>query len=42
MKEGYTIEEIIECCIYYNKDGKPIGVLVSRHDGRLSRKGTKE
>jgi hypothetical protein len=41
MIEGYTIEEVIECYAYYIKDGKPIGVLVSRHHGRLSGKGTK-
>jgi hypothetical protein len=41
MIEGYTIEEVIECCIDYMKDGNPIGVPVSRHHGRLSRKGTK-
>jgi hypothetical protein len=41
MIEGYTIEEVIECCIDYMKDGNPIGVPVSWHHGRLSRKGTK-
>jgi hypothetical protein len=41
MIEGYTIEEVIECCIDYMKDGNPIGVPVSRYHGRLSRKGTK-
>jgi hypothetical protein len=41
MIEGYTIEEIIECCVDYIKDGKPIGVLVSQHHGRLSRKEIK-
>jgi hypothetical protein len=40
MIEGYTTEEVVECCIDYMKDGNPIGVLVSRHHGRLSRKGT--
>jgi hypothetical protein len=39
--EGYTTEEIIECYIDYIKYGKPIGVPVSRHHGRLSGKGTK-
>jgi hypothetical protein len=29
MIEGYTIEEVIECCVDYIKDGKPIGVPVS-------------
>jgi hypothetical protein len=41
MIEGYTTEEIIECYTDYIKDGKSIGVPVSRHHGRLSRKGTK-
>jgi hypothetical protein len=41
MIEGYTTEEVIECCVDYIKDKKPIGVSVSRHHGRLSRKGTK-
>jgi hypothetical protein len=29
MIEGYTTEEVIECCIDYMKDGNPIGVPVS-------------
>jgi hypothetical protein len=41
MIEGYTTKEVIECYTDYIKDGKPIGVLVSRHHGRLSGKGTK-
>jgi hypothetical protein len=41
VTECYTTEEVIECCIYYTKDGNPIGVPVSRHHGQLSRKGTK-
>jgi hypothetical protein len=41
MIEGYTTEEVIECYADYIKDGKPIGVPVSRHHGRLSGKGTK-
>jgi hypothetical protein len=39
--EGYTTEEVIECCRDYMKDGNPIGVPVSRHHGRLSGKVTK-
>jgi hypothetical protein len=42
MVEGYTTEVVIECCIDYIKDGKPIGVIVSWHHGRLFGKGTKE
>jgi hypothetical protein len=41
MIEGYTTEVVIECYTDYIKDGKPIGVLVSRHHVRLSGKGTK-
>jgi hypothetical protein len=29
MIEGYTTEEIIECCMHYMKDGNPIGVPIS-------------
>jgi hypothetical protein len=35
MIEGYTTEEVIECCVDYIKDAKPIGVPVSRHHGTL-------
>jgi hypothetical protein len=41
MIEGYTTEEINECYTNYIKDGKPIGVPISQHHGRLSGKGTK-
>jgi hypothetical protein len=41
MIEGYTIKEVIECYADYIKDGKPIGVPISRHHGRLFGKGTK-
>jgi hypothetical protein len=41
MTEIYTTEEVIECCVYYIKNGKPICVLVSRHHDRLFGKGTK-
>jgi hypothetical protein len=40
MIEGYITKDVVECYTDYNKDGKPIGVLVSRHHGRLPRKGT--
>jgi hypothetical protein len=39
--EGYTTKEVIECYANYIKVGKPIGVLVSQHHGRLSGKETK-
>jgi hypothetical protein len=42
MIEGYTTREVIECCVYYIKDRKPIGIPVSRHDGILYGKRTKE
>jgi hypothetical protein len=29
MIEGYTTEEVIECCVDYMKDENPIGVPVS-------------
>jgi hypothetical protein len=41
MIESYKTEEVIESYTDYIKDGKPIGVLVSWHHGRLSGKGTK-
>jgi hypothetical protein len=40
MIEGYTIEEVLKCYHDYMKDGKLIGVPVSRYKGRLTRKGT--
>jgi hypothetical protein len=36
MIEGYTTEEVVECCIYYMKDAEPIGVTPPVHDGRLA------
>jgi hypothetical protein len=41
MIEGYTTEEVVKCYADYIKDGKAIGVPVSRHHDRLSGKGTK-
>jgi hypothetical protein len=41
MVEGYTTEKVIERCVDYIKDGKPIGVQVSQHHVRLSGKGIK-
>jgi hypothetical protein len=41
MIEGYTTEENIEYYANYIKDGKSIGVPVSRHHGRHSGKETK-
>ena len=39
MIEGYTTEEIIECCMDYIEGGSSIGLPVSRHEGSLSGKG---
>nr|ABA97722.1 transposon protein, putative, CACTA, En/Spm sub-class [Oryza sativa Japonica Group] len=38
--ECYTTEEAIEFCVNYMSDADPIGVLASRHEGRLSGVGT--
>jgi hypothetical protein len=37
--EGYTIEEVVECCAYYVKDGKRIGLSIPLHEGRLRGRG---
>ena len=39
MIEGYSIEEVIECCLGYLKDKFGFGLPVSRHTGRLNGKG---
>jgi hypothetical protein len=33
--EGYTTEEVVECCTDYIKDGKWIGFHIPLHEGRL-------
>jgi hypothetical protein len=38
--KGYGTEEVIEFCADFVSDLKPIGLPQSRHEGRLSRKGT--
>nr|AAM74359.1 Putative transposable element [Oryza sativa Japonica Group] len=38
--EGYTTEEAIEFCVNYMSEADPIGVPMSRHEGRLSGVGT--
>jgi hypothetical protein len=35
IMEGYTIEEVVECCMDYVKDGKRIGLPIPLHKGRL-------
>ena len=37
---GYGTEEVIEFCVDFIPDLDPIGILESRHEGRLSEKGT--
>ena len=39
---GYGTEEFIEFCVDFVSDLKPIGLPQSRHEGRLSGKGTLE
>jgi hypothetical protein len=40
ISKGYGTEEVIEFCVDFMPDLKPIGVPQSRHEGRLSGKGT--
>ena len=40
MIEGYSTEEVVECCQEYLKVQKGIGKPDSRHKGRLAEKGT--
>jgi hypothetical protein len=35
IMEGYTTEEVVECCADYVKDRKMIGLLIPLHEGRL-------
>jgi hypothetical protein len=35
IMEGYTTEEVVDCCIDYIKDGKRIGLPIPLHEGRL-------
>jgi hypothetical protein len=37
--EGYTTEEVVECCADYVKDRKMIGLLIPLHEGRLRGRG---
>jgi hypothetical protein len=39
IMEGYTIEEVIESCIDYIRDGTMIGVHVPKHEGKLCGRG---
>jgi hypothetical protein len=40
IAKGYGIEEVIEFCVDFVPDLKPAGLPQSRHEGRLSGKGT--
>jgi hypothetical protein len=39
IMEGYTTEEVVECCVDYVKDGKRIGLPIPLHEGRLRGRG---
>jgi hypothetical protein len=39
MIEGYSSEEVIECCQEYLKVQRGIGIPISRYKGRLAGKG---
>jgi hypothetical protein len=39
IMEGYTTEEVVECCVDYVKDGKRIGLSIPLHEGRLRGRG---
>jgi hypothetical protein len=39
IMEGYTTEEVVECCTDYIKDGKWIGLPIPLHEGRLRGRG---
>jgi hypothetical protein len=39
IMEGYTTEEVVECCADYIKDGKMIGLPIPLHEGRLRGRG---
>jgi hypothetical protein len=39
IMEGYTTEEVVECCTDYVKDGKRIDLPIPQHEGRLRGRG---
>jgi hypothetical protein len=39
IMEGYTTEEVVECCADYIKDGKQISLPIPLHEGRLRGRG---
>ena len=40
IAKGYATEEVIEFCVDFIDELAPIGLPVSRHEGRLRGKGT--
>jgi hypothetical protein len=40
IAKGYAIEEVIEFCVDFIDELAPIGLPISRHEGRLRGKGT--
>ena len=40
IAKSYGTEEVIEFCVDFIPDLDPIGIPKSRHEGRLSEKGT--
>jgi hypothetical protein len=39
IMEGYTTEDMVECCADYIKDENRIGLLIPLHEGRLRGRG---
>jgi hypothetical protein len=39
IMEGYTTEEVVECCTDYVKEGKRIGLPIPLYEGRLRGRG---
>jgi hypothetical protein len=39
IMEGYTAEDVVECCADYVKDEKRIGLSIPLHEGRLRGRG---
>jgi hypothetical protein len=39
IMEGYTTEEVVECCVDYTNDGKWICLPIPLHEGRLRGRG---
>jgi hypothetical protein len=39
IMEGYTTEEVVECCTDYVKNGKGIGLSIPLHECRLRGRG---